>query len=326
MSFIWNDLLVNPMINALITMSNAMLDNFGLAIIAFTIFIRLVTFPLTIKQLRTTRAMQEMQPQMQEIQKKYKDPKRRQQEMMKLYRDVGFNPLGCLLPFAVQIPIWIALFHVIRYTVGTTPEALLDLSRRLYDWGYITESVPLSSNFIGIDLAERSIPLAILVAAATFYQQKLSTATRPQVKDDRQAATNKMMLYMMPLLFGWFTMTVPSGLGLYWFTTSVVAILQSYLYYKPDNITWRWLVSMEALPPSAKARQRAAASGDGRGPATGKSAGKSAETPPQATASQDPVAAGAADGSSSQSAAARRRRRRRRRRGRSGGARSERGD
>ena len=323
MSFIWNDLLVNPMINALITMSNAMLDNFGLAIIAFTIFIRVITFPLTIKQLRTTRAMQEMQPQMQEIQKKYKDPKRRQQEMMKLYRDVGFNPLGCLVPFAVQIPIWIALFHVIRYTVGTTPEALLDLSRRLYDWGYITESVPLSSNFIGIDLAERSIPLAILVAAATFYQQKLSTATRSQVKDDRQAATNRMMLYLMPLLFGWFTMTVPSGLGLYWFTTSVVAIIQAYLYYKPDNITWRWLFSLEALPPSAKARQRmAAASGDGRGA----SAGKSAETPAKATASPDPVAADASGGSDSQSAAARRRRRRRRRRGRSGGARSERGD
>ena len=121
MSFLWNDLLVNPMINALIIMSNALLDNFGLAIIAFTIFIRLVTFPLTIRQLRTTRAMQEMQPQMQEIQKKYKDPKRRQQEMMKLYREVGFNPLGCLVPFAVQIPIWIALFQVIRRTVGTTP-------------------------------------------------------------------------------------------------------------------------------------------------------------------------------------------------------------
>jgi YidC/Oxa1 family membrane protein insertase len=322
-SFIWNDLLVNPMINALITMSNAMLDNFGLAIIAFTIFIRLVTFPLTIKQLRTTRAMQEMQPQMQEIQKKYKDPKRRQQEMMKLYRDVGFNPLGCLVPFAVQIPIWIALFHVIRYTVGTTPEALLDLSRRLYDWEYITESVPLSSHFIGIDLAERSIPLAILVAVATFYQQKLSTATRSQVKDDRQAATNRMMLYLMPLLFGWFTMTVPSGLGLYWFTTSVVAIITSYLYYKPDNITWRWLVSLDALPPSAKARARAAAaSGDGRGAP----AAKSAETPRKATASEDPAAASAADGPDSQSAAARRRRRRRRRRGRSGGARSERAD
>lgn len=328
MSFIWNDLLVNPMVNALITMSNAMLDNFGLAIIAFTIFIRLVTFPLTIKQLRTTRAMQEMQPQMQEIQKKYKDPKRRQQEMMKLYREVGFNPLGCLLPFAVQIPIWIALFHVIRYTVGTTPEALLDLASRLYDWDYITESVPLSSRFLGIDLAASADPLsgnplAILVAAATFYQQKLSTATRPQVKDDRQAATNRMMLYLMPLLFGWFTMTVPSGLGLYWFTTSVVAIITSYLYYKPDNITWRWFVSLEALPPSAKARQRiAAASGDGRGAATGKSAG----TPQKATASQDPVAAGSADGSDSQSAAARRRRRRRRRRGRTRGARSERGD
>ena len=324
MGFIWNDLLVNPMINALILLSNVLLDNFGLAIIAFTILIRLVTFPLTIRQLRTTRAMQEMQPQLQEIQKKYKDPKRRQQEMMKLYREVGFNPLGCIVPFAIQIPIWIALFQVIRRTLGTTPEALLGLSSRLYDWDFITESVPLSSEFLFIDLAERSIPLAVMVAVATFYQQKLSTATRSPAKDDRQAATNKMLLYLMPLLFGWFTLTVPAGLGVYWFTTSIVGIATSYLYYKPDNITWRWLISMDALPPSPKARAFAAsqaASASGSRAAAPGGGGEAADTPNQAQAQADDAPPDTPeDDATSPSAAARRRRRRRRRRRGSGDA------
>jgi len=324
--FLWNDLLVNPMINALIILSNALFDNFGLAIIAFTIVIRLATFPLTIRQLRTTRAMQEMQPQLQEIQKKYKDPKRRQQEMMKLYREVGFNPLGCIVPFAVQIPIWIALFQVIRRTLGTTPEALLGLSSRLYDWDFITHSVPLNSEFLFIDLAERSVPLAILVAVATFYQQKLSTATRSPSKDDRQAATNKMLLYLMPLMFGWFTLTVPAGLGVYWFTTSLVGIATSYLYYKPDNITLRWLVSLDALPPSAKARAFQESQKASEAPA--KPAQLTTETPASDTA-DTPLNTDddrPADDANSSSAAARRRRRRRRRRGGSGRSKSERAD
>lgn len=315
MGFIWNDLLINPMINALIILSNVLLDNFGLAIIAFTIFIRLVTFPLTIRQLRTTRAMQEMQPQLQEIQKKYKDPKRRQQEMMKLYREVGFNPLGCIVPFAVQIPIWIALFQVVRRTLGTTPEALLDLSSGLYSWDFITESVPLNSDFLFLDLAEKSIPLAFLVAIATFYQQKLSTATRSPAKDDRQAATNRMLLYLMPLLFGWFTLTVPSGLGLYWFTTSLVGIAMSYFYYKPDNITWRWLVSLEALPLSKQA-QRAAARSSESAAAGAKS---DAEDSPEPTSNENSDSE-EAPAENDRSAAARRRRRRRRQRRRSSGS------
>ena len=140
--FIWNDLLLQPMTNALIVLSNVLFGSYGLAIIAFTIFIRLVTYPLTLRQLRATRSMQEMQPQMKEIQKKYKDPRRRQEEMMKLYREVGFNPLGCAVPLLVQIPIWIALFNVIRSTLGATPEALFGLSGRLYDWHYIASAIP----------------------------------------------------------------------------------------------------------------------------------------------------------------------------------------
>ena len=246
--FIWNDIMLNPMTNALIVLSNVLFDNFGLAIIAFTIFTRIITYPLTMRQLRTTRAMSEMQPQLQALQKKYKDPKRRQQEMMKLYKEVGFNPLGCAIPFLIQIPIWVALFQVIRRTMGTTPEALLGLSEGLYNWPYITESVPIDRIFLFLDLSNPSIPLAVLVAIATFFQQKFSM-TRSTVPNDRQAATNRTMLYVLPIMFGWFTMTVPSGLGLYWLVTSIFGVGMAYFYNKPKNLSWRWLISFEALPP-----------------------------------------------------------------------------
>ena len=323
--FLWNEGLINPMINALIILANVLFDNFGLAIIAFTILIRVAMTPLTLRQFRTTRAMQEMQPQLQEIQKKYKDPKRRQQEMMKLYREVGFNPLGCILPFALQMPIWIALFHVIRRTLGTTPEALLSLSSRLYDWDFITEAVPLSSNFLFLDLAESSVILAALVLVVTFYHQKLSTAGRAAAaRDDRQAATNRMMLIMMPLLFGWFTMTVPSGLGLYWFINSLVGMVTAYFHFRPSNITLRWFVSLEALPPSPAAIRAAG----GSVPAAGGSVPAAGVDDTPLPAEEQPERAEETEKESGtgqpppDSAASRRRRRRRRRRA-SGQARRE---
>ena len=244
--FIWSDLLVNPMTNALVVLSNVFFDNFGLGIIVFTIFIRAITYPLTLRQLRSTRALQEMQPRLQELQKKYKDPKRRQEEMMKLYREVGFNPLGCAVPFLVQIPIWIALFQVIRGTVGTSPEALLKLSERLYGWSFINEAVPLNSQFLFLDLGSSSIPLALMVGIATFYQQKFSP--RAPSRDERSASMARTMLWMMPLLFGWFTLTVPSGRGLYWLVTSFFSILTTYLYNGRPRLYRRWFINMDALP------------------------------------------------------------------------------
>ena len=244
--FIWSDLLVDPMTNALVVLSNVFFDNFGLGIIVFTIFIRAVTYPLTLRQLRSTRALQEMQPRLQEMQKKYKDPKRRQEEMMKLYREVGFNPLGCAVPFLVQIPVWIALFQVIRVAVGTSPEALLKLSDRLYGWSFINEAVPLNSQFLFLDLGTSSIPLAVMVGVATFYQQKFSP--RAPSRDERSASMARTMLWMMPLLFGWFTLTVPSGLGLYWLVTSIFSILTTYLYNGRPRLYQRWFINMDSLP------------------------------------------------------------------------------
>ena len=83
-TFLWDNVLVNPMSNGLIALDRMFFGNFGLAIIAFTVIMRIVTFPLTMRQLRSTRLMSELQPKMQEIQKKHKDPKRRNEETMKL--------------------------------------------------------------------------------------------------------------------------------------------------------------------------------------------------------------------------------------------------
>ena len=257
--FLWNDVLLNPVTNALIILTNAMADNYGLAIIVFTLIIRVITYPLTLRQLRATRAMQLMQPRMQELQKKYKDPKRRQEEMVKLYREAGINPLGCIWPLLVQMPIWIALYQVIRNTLGDTPEQLLSLSRRLYDWDYITASIPLDRNFLFLDLGSsdlvQSLPLAIIIAVLTFFQQKLSTARTPS-RDDRTQSTNQTLLWMLPLVFGFFTLQVPAGLALYWLVTSLFTIVTSYYYYfyrTREPISVRWLFSLDPLPAPAGA-------------------------------------------------------------------------
>ena len=326
--FIWNDVMINPIMNGLIIIANALGDNFGLAIIAFTVIVRAVTYPLTLRQLRATRAMQVMQPQMQALQKKYKDPKRRQEEIMKLYREAGFNPLGCLWPMLVQIPIWIALYQVIRRTLGDTPEQLLALSARLYDWDYITQAIPLDRDFLFLDLGARSfeqnLPLALVVAVTAFVQQKLSTA-RTASADERQQSTTRMMLWLFPIMFGWFTFQVPAGLGLYWVATSVFTIITSYYYYFYRNrepFSWRWLISLEPLPAAASAggavpareerqpRQRRDA--DGEDDQVGADRADDAED----ERSEDEDAAAAAQRSRGSSSAARRKRRRRRRAGR----------
>ena len=259
LDFIWNDILIGPIMNGLIVIAHAIGDNYGVAIILFTLIVRVLTYPLTLRQLRTTRSMQEMQPRMQEIQKKYKDPKRRQEELMKVYREAGFNPLGCLWPLLLQMPIWIALYQVLRRTLGDTPEQLLRLSSDLYDWSYITSAIPINRDFLFWDLGssslEQSLPLAIMVGVTAYIQQKVSTA-RMGPRDERSESMNRTMLWMMPFMFGFFTLQVPAGLGLYWLVTSIFTILTSwYYYFYRQGLTWswRWLLSSDPLPAPAAA-------------------------------------------------------------------------
>jgi YidC/Oxa1 family membrane protein insertase len=202
--------------------------SFGLAIIALTVIVRLISWPLTKRQLNSTKAMQEMQPKIQELQKKYgKNQQKLQQEMMKLYKEAGINPLGCIWPMLVQLPIWIALYQAIMSALATTPESLLGLAQRLYSWGIVNQAIPLSSKFLWLDLGQPDpyFILAIIVGGTMWVQQKMTTA--PTV-DPRQQSTNRMMTLLMPLMFGFLTLMFPSGLALYWAVSNIIGIVTQY--------------------------------------------------------------------------------------------------
>jgi YidC/Oxa1 family membrane protein insertase len=230
-------LLVDPMTNVLVALARLFGGNFGLAIIVFTLVMKFVTWPLTSSQYKQSRAMQAIQPQMQELQKKYKgkDPKKLQTETMALYREAGVNPVGCLIPMLVQFPIWIALYQVIRLSLGDTPESLVTLSGRLYPIPFIHQAVPLNNGLLYWNLGQpdTSYVLPFFVAASMYVQQKLITPTpaasaTPQAQQQQQTA--QMMTWMMPLMFGFWSLTVPAGLALYWAVSNLSGIVLQYFY------------------------------------------------------------------------------------------------
>ncbi len=230
---VWDTIFINPMINLLIVLQQALFGNFGLAIIVFTVLMRLATLPLMLRQLASSRKMQEIGPRVQELQKKYKDPKRRQEETMKLYREAGVNPIGCLGPMLIQMPIWFTLYRVLTLTVGGTPERTAELAHRLYRWGFIQNAVPLPSHFLWLDLGrqDQTYSLFVLVAATTWLQTKLSLSQGAAVQSAQTRQTNQMMLWMMPLMFAWFTLSVPSGLAMYWVITNIIGIIMNWFVY-----------------------------------------------------------------------------------------------
>jgi len=224
---LWSSGPVALMLNTLIALSSYLFGSFGLTIIVLTIIIRGAMYPLTVKQLRATRAMQALQPKIAELQKKYaKDKQRLAQEQMKLYKESGVSPAGCAVPMIIQMPIWIALYQSIIRVLAVTPEALLGLSRYLWSWPVVYFMLPLDSHFLWFDLAATSnMPLAILVGATMWLTQKMVT---PTTTDPQQRSQSQLMLWMMPLMFGFIAMMVPNGLALYWAVSNVISIVIQY--------------------------------------------------------------------------------------------------
>ncbi len=234
MSFVWNDLILNPMINGLLLLYNMLGNNFNLAIAVFTVLIRLLTLPLSIRQQRSSMRMQEMQPQIQAIQKKYRDnPQKMQEEFQK----IGYNPAeslaGCL-PLLIQFPILIGLYQAIITVLGSTPQSLFELTQRVAPWNDLTALLPIDNTFIWLNLAQPDplLVLPILVFVSMFVSQKLlmpqSQKDKKGKDDNPAAAMTQSMQYTMPIMFGFFSLQFPAGLSIYFILSNIIGIGQGY--------------------------------------------------------------------------------------------------
>lgn len=200
----------------------------GLAIIAVTIVIKGMLFPLTFKTLKSQKDMQEIQPKIKEIREKYKDDKEKMaQELMSVYKENNVNPFASCLPLIVQLPVFIALFRVLQNGLGEVDPTVL--------YGFVQNPGVIDSMSFGVDLAVVSIPLAVMAAIAQYFQVKYTVRTRPApdvrgksgaMDEDMTAQMNKMMIYFMPAITLFIGSTsLPGGIMLYWLATTFLTII-----------------------------------------------------------------------------------------------------
>jgi len=252
-----------PITNILVALARVCGGNYGVAIIIFTLLTKVVTWPLTASQYKQSRAMQAMQPRLQELQKKYKgkDPKKLQAETMALYREHGVNPLGCIFPMLAQFPIWIALYDVIRTSLGTAPESMVSLSQNLYPFSFVHTAVPLNNTLLFWNLgdADSTLILPFLVAATMYIQQKMITpAPTASTANSQQQQTAQMMTWMMPLIFGFWSLNVPAGLALYWAVSNVSGVFLQY-FYMGRQFDWRNMLTLSPAPAATARRSHPSA-------------------------------------------------------------------
>lgn len=239
----WNALVIDPMTNALMLLYDFLGNNFVLAIAVFTILIRLITLPLNLRQQKSSLRMQEMQPQIQAIQKKYKDnPKKMQEE----FKRIGYNPTesltGCL-PLLIQFPILIGLYRAIIILLGSTPQSLFELTDKIYavvnQIVNVGTALPIPNKFLWLNLGQPDpyYILPALVFATMFISQRLLTPAAKKAQGDKKqqkdenpmAGMTQSMQYTMPIMFGFFSLSFPAGLSIYFILSNVIGIGQGYL-------------------------------------------------------------------------------------------------
>lgn len=238
-SGMWQTLVVWPLAKALIWIDSWLESmnvpyHWGFAIILFTLIVKALTFPLTLSQIRGMQAQKELQPKIQELQKKYgKDREKLSQEQMKLYQEAGVNPLSGCLPLIVQMPILFGLYAAL-VVIGPSLENaaffwIPDLGFPQFTQGmaWITEAYKAGD--YGTLVAYLVLPILLMISQ--FIMQKWMTpATTPDADSDNPTAgMMKQMSFMMTFMFGFFTLQVPAGLTLYWVTSNLLQMLQQWI-------------------------------------------------------------------------------------------------
>jgi YidC/Oxa1 family membrane protein insertase len=222
----WNTLLLRPMLNFLVLMSRYFLGSFGIGIIIVTVIIRLLTWPLTMRQLQSSKGIRAIQPKLNELQKKYgNDHQKIGQETMQLYKEAGIHPVGCVLPMLIQFPIWIALYQSVVQALAYTPENLFGLSKQLYSPTILQEAVPINHHFLWLDLIQSDIVMVLLVGGSAWILAMMATLP---ATGSQQRFIYRVMPFAMPLLFAFFAFILPSGLSLYWLTSNIIGIILQY--------------------------------------------------------------------------------------------------
>ncbi len=237
------DFIIYPFANLLLLLYRYLGHSTVAAIAALTILIRLLILPLTFSQQRSAQKMQELQPEIEKLREKYgNDQEKLAQEQMKLWREVGVNPMGGCLPLVIQLPIMIALYRAIIFVIPSTPLELFQFSGHIFidDWlPSLNGLVPLQNIFLGMDLGQPPSPgqwwsysLPILVFATSWLQQRLLT---PPSSGDGQSQTEMMsqqMQIMMPLMFGFISLQYAIGLSIYFIISNLFGLVQFYFIRK----------------------------------------------------------------------------------------------
>ncbi|MFC0525952.1 YidC family membrane integrase SpoIIIJ [Pontibacillus salicampi] len=211
---IWNEYFVYPLSQLIKYFAGIFSESYGLSIVVVTLIIRLILLPLNVKQLKSSKAMQDLQPQLQELRSKYssKDQKTQQQlqqETMQLFQKNGVNPLAGCLPILFQMPILIAFYHAIVRTQEIEAHSFL--------WFELGSPDPF---FI----------MPVIAAVTTFAQQKLMMAGSGAAAQNPQMT---MMLYIMPIMIGIFALNFPAALALYWVVGNLFMVAQTIFIRKP---------------------------------------------------------------------------------------------
>jgi YidC/Oxa1 family membrane protein insertase len=263
----WNALVVTPLTQGLIYLNDFIQGmgapySWGFAIILFTLIVKIVTLPLNLQQVRSIKATQELQPKLQELQKKYaKDKEKLAQAQMELYREHGVNPLGGCLPMLIQLPILFGLYQAL-YRLASTGEIVGQRFFWIPDLAFPSREVglnwlwPSKPEFIGFAAAALYLILPVLTVVTQIAMQRMTTS-RAASQDPQQAAMQQTML-IMPFMFGFITLQVPAGLTLYWVTSNLFSMIQQYF------ITgWGSLLPQKEGEKAAKAKGEAKVSSVG---------------------------------------------------------------